>query len=128
MWLRIYWTANNNLWQNFINFFKVQNTPMLENTFLTNYSFSSEAKLRRKYILQQDLSHSPPHCVFNPCKSIAHPQRAPKHINRVPNIISFARLIPAQADEQDFKGFTICHGVFLEILMNLNKILVMHVI
>ena len=128
MWQRIYWTANNNLWQNFINFFKVQNTPRLENTFLTNYSFPSEAKLRRKYILQQDLSHSPPHCVFNPCKSIAHPQRAPKHINRVPSIISFARLIPAQADEQDFKGFTICHGVFLEILMNLNKILIMHVI
>ena len=56
---------------------------------------SSEAKLRRKYIFQQHLSRS----LFNPCKSIAHLQRAPKHINRAGDIISFTRL----PEEDDFQ-------------------------
>ena len=54
---------------------------------------SSEAKLRRKYIFQQHLSRS----LFNPCKSIAHLQRAPKHINRGQDIISLARF-PEEED------------------------------
>ena len=40
------------------------------------------------YISAELLSSS----LLNPCKSIAHLQRAPKHINRAQDIISFARL------------------------------------